>query len=305
LPSPPRLIMAAIAHSCSFYAFIFSVFLFRSCKDLVNLAILVSTGALFLLFNPPLSITRFLLGSYIITMFLVFLHVNKIQKLALVAALVLSQGSLFAYVSYLSRGDLNSEFKFSPVEYYLTSGDFDGFQSTINIVSMHDNVGGKGGVNLLSAVFFFVPRNVWPTKSIGTGGEGAMYEGYPFFNISSPLPSEFYVDFGMLGVVVLSLLFGLFVRLSDDYFMVFKKASDAVGQLFFATAAGFVFIILRGSLVGTLGPIVLSLAIVGICYRYSTAPRSTFPDGAPYDDEDGVGSVGNPPSHRFRYDVEK
>ena len=133
----------------------------------------------------------------------------------------------------------------------------------------------KEVVNLLSALFFFVPRTVWPQKSIGTGGESAMYEGYPFINISSPLPSEFYVDFGMVGLVVLSTLFGS----SSDYAMTISctpRHIGSVGQVFFATVAGYIFIILRGSLVGTLGPnIVLSLAIIGICYRYCTVPVAT------------------------------
>jgi hypothetical protein len=160
------------------------------------------------------------------------------------------------------------------VEDFMTSGDFDGFQSTINVVAMHDERGGKGGVNLASAILFFVPRTLWPGKSPGTGGEAAIYEGYPMYNISSPLPSEFYIDFGILGVFVLSLFFGLFVRLCDDYFLHFKKTLDLTGQVLVASIAGYLFIILRGSLVGTLGPCALSLAIASVCHWYVTVPIS-------------------------------
>jgi hypothetical protein len=101
------------------------------------------------------------------------------------------------------------------------------------------------------------------------------------------LPSEFYVDFGLPGVVVLSFLFGMFVRLCDDYFMHFKRTSDTLGQVFVSTVAGYIFIILRGSLVGTLGPVLLSLFIAGVCHRYSTAPVLVSPDeDPPADDED-------------------
>jgi hypothetical protein len=278
ITSPSRLVIGAIARSCSFYAFMFAIFNFRSQKDLSGIGMLLSTAAIFMIFNSPLSIPRFMLASYIIVMFFVFLKVTKLQKLALALALVASQGTLFSYISYISRGAQGTEFNLSPIDYYMTSGDFDGLQSTINVIEMHDEEGGKGGVNILSAVFFFVPREVWPQKSIGTGGEGAMFEGYPFINISSPLPSEFYVDFGMAGVIALSLLFGLFVRLCDDYFMHFKNTSDSIGQIFVCTVAGYIFIILRGSLVGTLGPVALSLFIAGICHRYSTAP-SPHPGG--------------------------
>lgn len=79
-------------------------------------------------------------------------------------------------MSAIARGDPETAFELSPFEYYVTSGDFDGLQSTINVVAMHDGKGGKEGLNLLSAILFFVPRSVWPE---GTGWEAGVYEGYP------------------------------------------------------------------------------------------------------------------------------
>ncbi len=281
--SPGQLMIKAVARSGSFYAFMFAGCLFIAQKRFETFIVALIAFTIFLAFNSPISIPRTLLGSYIIVMFLTALRFTRMHKLFLVTALVASQGTLFSFISYMSRGAEETEFAFSPIEHLLTSGDFDGLQSTINVVAMHDELGGKGGVNLLSAIFFFIPREWWPGKVIGTGGESAIYLGYPFINISSPLPSEFYVDFGMAGLVILSLLFGLFVRFCDDYFMHYKKANDVIGQIFVATVAGYIFIILRGSLVGVLGPIVLSLAIAGICHRYTTAQGVANP----LDNDDG------------------
>ncbi|MCI0735153.1 MAG: hypothetical protein L0Y50_02585 [Beijerinckiaceae bacterium] len=269
---PDRLIIGAVAHSGSFYAFMCAVTLFRNSKSTITIITVALTCSLFIFSNSPLAIPRTLLGSYIIVMFLSILRVTRIQKLLLVLALVISQGTLFSYISYISRGAEGTEFILSPLERFLTSADFDGLQSTIIVVAMHDEIGGKGGVNLLSAILFFVPRGMWPGKVIGTGGESAIFAGYSFINISSPLPSEFYVDFGMPGLVILSLLFGLFIRFCDDYFMLYKQNLDTIGQIFVGTVAGYIFIILRGSLVGTLGPVALSLCIAGICHRFTTKP---------------------------------
>jgi oligosaccharide repeat unit polymerase len=278
-PSPNALMLAAIAHACSFYAFMFGIILFRAKKSTLSPIIVLLTFSLFLVFNSPLSVTRFVIGSYIISIFLVLLRFNRMQKFVIAVALVVAQFGLFEYISYLSRGDLNTEFNWSPIENFIANPDFDGFQSTINVAAMHDELGGKRGVNLASAILFFIPRPFWPQKSPGTGGEAAIYEGYPMYNISSPLPSEFYIDFGMPGVIVLSLLFGFFVRLSDDYFMHFKETSDVLGQVLVATAAGYIFIILRGALVGTLGPCAFSLAVSAICRRYSSTPDLISPGG--------------------------
>jgi len=274
LPSPDRLMLESVSRCSSFFAFMFGLFLFRAKKTVMSLALILITSSIFFILNSPLAVTRFVIGSYIISTFLVLLRFDRMQKFALVLALVGAQAGIFAYVSYLSRGDLNSEFRWSPAEDFVSSGDFDGFQSTINVVAMHDELGGKGGVNLASAMLFFVPRTLWPGKSPGTGGEAAIYEGYPMVNISSPLPSEFYIDFGILGVFVLSLFFGLFIRLCDDYFLHFKKTLDLTGQVLVASIAGYLFIILRGSLVGTLGPCALSLTIAAICHWYVTNPVS-------------------------------
>lgn len=278
LASPSRLIIGTLARSGAFYAFIFSIIAFRHQRDLAGLLTMLATCGLFLFFNSPVAISRSALASYFIIGFFVFFRVGRMQKLALALALVASQGTLFSYISHISRGAVGSEFNLSPLEYYIDSGDFDGLQSTIDVVEMHDQQGAKGGVNLLSAILFFVPRDFWPEKSIGTGGEAAMFLGYPFINISSPLPSEFYVDFGMPGVVILSLLFGLFVRLCDDYFMHFKMTRDLVGQTYVATVAGWLFIFVRGSLIGNLGPILLSLTIAGICHRLTTTPALVHQD---------------------------
>ena len=105
LASPSILIMEAIARCCSFYAFIFAVFSFQHKKDAAKLFTLLTASSVFILFNLPLSITRFLLGSYIITTFMVFLPFKRIQKLALATALVASQGTIFL-ISAIFQGEI-------------------------------------------------------------------------------------------------------------------------------------------------------------------------------------------------------
>ncbi|WP_395666163.1 hypothetical protein [Methylocella sp.] len=277
-PTPFKLVFGALARSSSFFGFLFGVFLYRIEKSAGNLFAALFGAGVFFLLNSPLAVTRFILGSYIISTFLVLTKFSRVQKFIIAAALISAQAGLFSYISYLSRGDLSASFTWSPLEEFTKSGDFDGFQSTINVVAMHDELGGKGGVNIASALFFFVPRPLWPEKSGGTGGEAALFFGYPMYNISSPLPSEFYIDFGIPGVIVFSLLFGLLIRMGDDRFAFYKERSDYLGQIMMATVASYIFIILRGSLVGTLGPFMVSIALAFVCHRLVCvpAPAATF-----------------------------
>ncbi|ACK49433.1 hypothetical protein Msil_0459 [Methylocella silvestris BL2] len=270
--TPIKLIIGALARATSFYGFMYGIFLLRDDRRLINALVCLSTTALFFTLNSPLAVTRFVIGSYVIGVFIVLVQFNRPQKLMLAFAFIGAQAGLFSYISYLSRGDLGTAYVWAPLDDFTTSGDFDGFQSTINVTSYHDQLGGKHGVNLASALLFFVPRPLWPQKSGGTGGEAAIFEGYPMWNISSPLPSEFYIDFGFPGVVVLSFIFGMLIRLGDDYFLHFKNTADALGQVLVATVASYIFIILRGALVAILGPFAVSLAIATLCHAYVTAP---------------------------------
>jgi oligosaccharide repeat unit polymerase len=285
LVAPGSLIIASLAHYGSFYAFAFALVALKCRHKLIDIMIMIFTMSIFLVMNSPLAIPRSTILSYVILILCMFISFSRTQKLVLVLILVASQLTVFSYLHYLQNGAQTKDYHFSPVDEYTTNGDFDGFQSTINVVAMYDGMGGKGGVNLLSAMFTFVPRDLWPAKLIGeksrgTGVEAGIYQGYPFFNLSSPLPSEFYVDFGMPGVVALSLLFGFLLRFCDDYFTHFKKTSDLIGQILVGTVAAWIFVIMRGSLAATSGPIILCLAIAGFSHRYCTAPvrRPTIED---------------------------
>src|SRR3546814_20765994 len=66
--------------------------------------------------------------------------------------------------SDLSRGDINHLEYFDPVDYYRTSGDFDGMQSTLNVVHYVDQQGTRKGGQLAGTAFTFIPRSIWPDK---------------------------------------------------------------------------------------------------------------------------------------------
>jgi len=117
-------------------------------------------------------------------------------------------------------------------------------------------------VNLLSALLFFFPRDFWAGKSRGTGGEAAAFNGYDFVNISAPLPSEFFVDFGLIGVVIGAALFGALLAKVDSQIRVYRASPDKLQLFGPATIVGYLFIILRGSLVGIMGPVMLTYSVI-------------------------------------------
>jgi hypothetical protein len=266
--TPAILVELTLPRILSFVALLISLVGLRHRSSWTAIPLTLLAGAIFLLLNLPTSIPRFLLFAYVIIFITVVFTLTKRRKVVLLSIFIIGQFTIFPAIGLLSRGDISELFSSSLVDFFVNNGDFDGFQSTINVVRYADSSGYRYGLNLLSAVLFFLPRELWPGKSIGTGGEAAMFNGYEFINISAPLPSEFYVDFGMFGAAIGAFLFGALLSKVDSQIHTYRRMGDPFRLLCPATVAGYLFIILRGSLVGVLGPFVLTYAVVWISTKW-------------------------------------
>ena len=81
-------------------------------------------------------------------------------------------------------------------------------------------------------------------------------------NLSSPLWAEAWINFGLPGVVATLALVGLMAKRLDSGFGALKGPADAVGYLGVSILAGYMFILLRGSLLQSMGRLmVLALSI--------------------------------------------
>jgi hypothetical protein len=265
--SPLLLVEITSTRILSFAGFALALCVLYRRRDAPTILTVLVTFGIFAILNSPLAIPRYILFSYLITLIATFSNFMERKKLIFLAAFFVAELTIFPAVSILSRGDPADLFGTSIFDYFISNGDFDGLQSTINVIIYVEKAGLKWGVNLLSALLFFVPREMWPGKSIGTGGESATFIGYDFINISSPLPSEFFVDFGIIGVVVGAAIFGGMLAYVDKQMRRARRNSDYLGLLQFSTIVGYLFIILRGSLVGVIGPFVLSFGLLVLTVR--------------------------------------
>jgi hypothetical protein len=260
----------------SFGAFAFALaglYQRRSAFGVISCAL---TFIVFATLNSPLVIPRYMLFAYPITLIVAFSNLMKRRSLLILIVFLAGQLTIFPIISTLSRGDVRDLSSFSPLEYYTSSGDFDGFQSTINVVTYADQTGLKWGANLLSAALFFVPRPLWPGKSAGTGWDAATFMGYDYTNVSSPLPSEFYVDFGIFGVFLGGAVVGYLLALADEGIRNARATKDHLRLLGEATVVGYLFILLRGSLVGVVGPFVVSYVMFWTIRGLARAGLLTF-----------------------------
>ena len=270
--NPMELICITVARVCSFLAFVYSVIVFLGFKKNRSVFVLITAFVVFLMVNNPTSTPRYIVASYAFCIYFLFFGFGHLRRIIFLLAVLVSQITIFPIVSEISRGDVLAFFEKGFVDYYSSSGDFDGFQSTINAVQYINSEGYQLGRSLGSAVLFFVPRSIWPEKSIGLGGESAEFIGYPFLNVSSPLPAELYADFGFMSVFLVGFVIGYLWNKCDLYYTYAKSTGlegvDKFVMLLPTTIfVGYLMILLRGSLVGVLGPFFLSMMIVVIVAR--------------------------------------
>ena len=201
-----------------------------------------------------------LLNSNVKTMF--FMFFTMIIVFPLSAIITHAKSSMRAI--FIQPRLLLDEFEGEGIGEVFNTLHYDAF---INIVATIDYVKYEGfsyGYQLLSAFLFFVPRKVWPDKPISTGQLVGEYlidnYGFNFSNLSNPMVSEGYINFGIVGVVLLAIILAytlvyLLTWLQSSILM--KKMMAfyfAIHLLFFLRgdfANGFSYYV--GTLVGVMG----------------------------------------------------
>lgn len=120
------------------------------------------------------------------------------------------------------------------------------YDSWANVVAGMQYVETEGlqlGRQLLGALLFFLPRQIWPDKPLSTGdtlGEYlVLHSNLWFTNISAPLPLEGYVDFGITGIIVYAIALAVYAQ-RLDYFIDRGNAVDKTSALYFSFYLTFV-----------------------------------------------------------------
>jgi hypothetical protein len=255
--TPLELIVNAMARYPIFVGFVIATVRLKQRPSLEAWVIALATFATFMFMNYPLAIPRTYLFGYIIVVLLLYIDFRKpLNKFVYVSACVFAIIFVFGLADDLTRHELSMA-SFNFLERYLASSDFDGFQSTINVVIYVHDLGLGFGRNILSALLFFVPRWAWSGKSMGTGVDAAENLELDFTNVSAPIAVETYVDFGLVGVLLCALLIGWFMARIDQKSSFFRSSSSPLERLVPCILGGFVIILARGSLVAIIGPFAL------------------------------------------------
>ncbi|MFP4844591.1 O-antigen polysaccharide polymerase Wzy [Winogradskyella sp. PE311] len=225
---------------------------------------LVALISILLFFKNPLVEKRNALGPIYITLIFLFYPklINSNSKFFFF--LFLSMIVAFPLISTITHLDASLEETIANPEIFfkllVESGSisttfnslhYDAYSNILATVEYTQFNGFSFGYLLLGSGLFFVPRSLWASKPITTGKEVGSYliethsfgDG-KFNNLSNPIISEGYINFGVLGVILMFLILAYVIVIFLKWF----SSSDSLKQLIAFYFAIHLIFLLRGDL---------------------------------------------------------
>lgn len=268
------LILDNLLRSILLFSTVFSILYYKQKKKL-DVRIIIILG-IFVITCFPTSLARNRAAVYYGGLYIVYN--NKILKnykfsIAMILGLVI----VFPLMGFLrSITDVHSgikvAFNTNIMKTYL-SGDYDAYTMFMIIRQYVKEYGVTYGGQLIGVLLFFVPRKYWPSKPLGTGYM-AMYNTrvYDFYNVSAPLVSEAYVNFGKVGIVIFGIALGYLTKILDDKFI---KESNHIAKIkiIYPFLMFHLFFILRGDLLSSWAYIFVVIVTGIIMQRLFTSKK--------------------------------
>lgn len=224
-------------------------------KWIIVTAMMFFLTTLLFLFKNPLTEKRNALGP--IYLLLLFLFVPKLLNSNVKSTLLLFVVMIigFPLSQFLTHIDYGfDEILSNPSLLFAKNQLSEGYMSlnydafiNIGVVMEHVEFDGLSyGYQLLSALLFFVPRSLWITKPDASGlivGNHVIdhYDFY-FANLSNPYIAEGYMNFGIIGVVLMAIV----LALSIVYFLTWLNSSNLFKKAIAFYFAMHLLFLLRG-----------------------------------------------------------
>lgn len=245
-----------IGRSISLLGVIIILFLLRHQSFKKNIPVFISSAFflvfVFVILNYPPGMSRFQMLGSVIACSAVF--VNYFDRRIKILISILAISFLFFVFPIIkvftgSERFLTNNIFARQVSDYLLAVDFDAFKQIVDTSIYLEDGSFRWGFNFLGVILFWVPRTLWPGKPINSGEIVSSSLGYPYNNVSNPLPAEALISFGFMGVVVVF----YFLAKIIGYIELITSSSNWRRELYqsaflYCMTMGFITIILRGGL---------------------------------------------------------
>jgi hypothetical protein len=199
---------------------------------------------LVLISNLPTGMPRFMAAALYIPLALIY--IPKLQK-GFNFTLLNSFGVLivFPILNIFRRFDV-FHFNREIFSHMFLTADFDSYHNFWVAIS---NKCTTWGTQLVGVLLFFVPREIWPSKPIGSGHFLAEKLNLSFSNISMNYFGEGYMNFGFIGIFIFTILLS-YINASLDQ-LYWKDNKSAYLNICYPFMIGMLFFALRGDLMSS------------------------------------------------------
>ena len=241
-------IVESLCRSIPVYTLVYSYFYCKATKKskLLLLFPLIFT----ILLNFPSSVARYWLGIVYIGIILVFFQKSIKNKkfdifLICLFAILFPIFQLFKWYGINVLTDFNLLFsKFSST---YNNADFDAYSMLARGIDYVSQNGHTNGHQLLASLFFIIPRAIWSNKPVPSGQFIAESQHQFFTNLSFPLIGEGYLDFGIIGIFIFSIIFAKITSKLDFEYWNNSDKSKVINYIY-PFAFGIFIFLQRGSM---------------------------------------------------------
>jgi hypothetical protein len=211
-----------------------------------------------LIVSNPISSARFWTGTVILSTIFIIVNWKSYTNFLLINFFILGFIVLFPYTDAYRRSTdntINVELQEDVILSNLTgNGDYDAYQMILNTVKYAQSSDITYGRQLMGAALFWVPRQYWEDKPVGSGQYVAEGLRYRYTNLSCPLWAEAYINFGMIGVILTFLVYGIVKEKLQSIYDNIRHQTEKVKNINYLTVivpflAAYQFFALRGSLI--------------------------------------------------------
>nr|WP_290756533.1 MULTISPECIES: O-antigen polymerase [unclassified Exiguobacterium] len=226
-----------------------------------------------IIISNPIANPRFWFGAVFLTLLLISFKWKKIYMGIYIFFLSLILTVVFPYMDTF-RVSLESKLTKQNVAYLLlVKGDYDAFQQIMNALRVVELKGFTFGEQLLGVIFFWFPRSLWEGKPISTGAFVGENLNYLFTNFSSPLWAEFYINFGVIGVMIMFFFYGKLTYFMQNKMLIKSNLSFYMISYFFAAYQIF---FLRGDLLNAVAYLTPFIVVTIIINKVLNVERKTY-----------------------------
>lgn len=204
-----------------------------------------------LLLNFPTALTRYYIGVVYIGLILHYMKKRMSKRTFDYGMIVLFMilFPIFQIFKWYSFKDFfTGNFYFRDFSEVYNNADFDGYSMFLRILKYVESNSLTYGNQLLSVIFFLIPRAIWKSKPLPTGQMVAESQRAHFTNLSAPYIGEGYINFGIIGVILFATIFAIIAKELDTDYWRQKNEELSLINICYPYCIGFTIFLLRGSL---------------------------------------------------------